>query len=807
MTPELPPLTLEPPEVRARRRERRGFIAPPAIPAEERRAIAQRWRLQLRGIDAAVRRLSPEAKRAIFLKLNHDRRLTKKDLAGTGLTFFSPPGETESLVVPRDPTKLDKLEERITKFAEGDEPGRPGGTDLATTVQAVDLGNPHDRLSDEVAADYDRLISRDHVIYEIEVASFAISSTRARREVTEIILAVHRSLGRGIHGAVYEQDVQERGARLVLWSTGSKLREFVESDVWWRKIVFFDGRPKFETFSEVYANFNIGDVTVESPAGDAETICVVDTGVSAGNPFLAPVIRTDISRSFVRGFSPTEDAKGHGSGVASLAAYYQVETAIGGVNRAAARIVSARITDDDGQFDVPFTSDDGAHAEREARLLSDVLREIVQHYAPIGIRIFVLSFQIVGHIWSKATRRSVARSAWVARTIDQLSRDYDVVFVTITGNISPAEVTELLGEAEYPHYLLRPLAKLHDPGQAALAVTVGSIAHSSTVAAASLLPIALEMEPSPFTRSGPGFGESNKPDVVERGGNLVRDPASNAVAPNLATNVLMASSRLTPALQHGQGTSFAAPRVAYHLAAVTSDLRSLGVTPTNPLLRALLAASAERSIASEVLDPDGNCMVIGYGLPDGRRATDCGENSVLLYWNGDLGADATALFRLHVPADLRSAGRGKKRIVVSVASQPPVQQWGVEEYLGVTMKFRVFRGDQSFDDIQALLQRDEDEVNAPADKNVQPNELDGLIGISRRSAGTLQRDTFEWSDHKETYSDNDYVIAVSLTPASWMRDSAVPFAVVVRIEDTTGRYQDLYARIRARVQARVRATA
>ena len=179
-------------------------------------------------------------------------------------------------------------------------------------------------------------------------------------------------LGRGVHGAVYDSDFQGRGARLVLWSTGDKLREFVESEQWWRKIVFFDARPKFETFSQVLDDFNIANVALLAPPENAQNICVIDTGIAAGNPFLEPVLQADISRSFIRGYSPTVDAVGHGSGVASLASYYQLDIAKGGDNRATARVISARITDDNGQFDTELTPDQIAAQEGDARLLSNV---------------------------------------------------------------------------------------------------------------------------------------------------------------------------------------------------------------------------------------------------------------------------------------------------------------------------------------------------------------------------------------------------------------------------------------------------
>ena len=805
MNPELPPLALSQPLIRLRRRERAGFMKPPPISASERRTIALRIHAQKRQIDQAMRLLAPEARKAVFLKLKHDRPLTKADLAGTDLVFMSAPGADESLVVTRK-EGLEKFDERIQKFGVGDEPGRPKGTELATALRTMELGDPKDRLADEVFANYEEWCAADWVIYEIEIASFASHPATQRKEVEAILMEIHAAVARGIHGNVFEADVSGRSARIVLRSSGAKFREFVEDANWWRKIVFFDARPRFETFSQILQAFNVGNVSIEGPQRDAETLCVIDTGVAALNPFLEKVLRRDLSRSFVFGCSPTADENGHGSGVASLAAYYQLEYQNGGNNRAAAFIASARIMTDDGQLDVARVEDEDQDRQQQARLLSRILREIVEHYRPQGVRIFVLAFQILGHIWSKATRRQVARNAWVARTIDQLSREYDVVFVTITGNVSPGDVGELLERAPHPKHLLHPLAKVLDPGQAALAVTTGSIASSAKVIVSPQVPIALPHQPSPFTRSGPGFGESIKPDVVERGGNLVRDPAFNSVVSNAGTNIVMASGKLTPALQNNNGTSFAAPRVAHHLAIISKDLRDLGVEPSAPLLRAILAASAERPADSEMLGADENLALLGYGLPDGFSAMDCKKHSVLLYWQGTLSADANALFKIHVPAELASSGSGRKRIVVSVATAPPVQSWGIAEYLGTEMKFRLFCGDKNAEEIEAMLQRDEDEENIAAEAGV--DDLKMKFRINRRSVGTLQRDTYEWGVHKEEFSADDYTLAVSLSAASWTKkDTPVPVAVIVRIEDTTGQCVELYARVRASIRARTAAQA
>jgi len=768
------------------------------LSSQQRRDIQYRIQTQRQEIDRRLKSLSPEQKRAVFLRIKHDRPLTQKDFAGTDLVFMSGPGATESLVVAREPG-LEKFDQRMAKFAEGDEPGRPQGTELAEKLRSLELGEPKDRLSSEVFAAYDRWVEEDWLIYEIEIVSFATHQATQQRELESIRGDLRVALGH-IHGHIFEHENSGRSCRIVLRSTGAKFRELVEDAKWWRKITYFDERPRFETFSEALENFQAGAVSIEAPPVDAETVCVVDSGVAGENPFLKPVLRRDISSSFVYGCSPTEDVRGHGSGVASLAAYYNIEYQKGGVNRAAAFIASARVMTDEGQLDTPRVEDDSDDARNQARLLSTMLRDVVSHFQPLGVRIFVLSLQIIGHIWSHAHRRQVARNAWTARTLDILSREYGVVFVTITGNVSPNEVADLLEGNSFPSHLLSPLAKVLDPGHAALAVTVGSVAQSARVIIAPHTAIAEPGQPSPFTRSGPGFGDCIKPDFVERGGNLVRDSQSGTVRANAGTNVVMASGKLTPALQHQHGTSFAAPRVAHHLAVILRNLKALGIEPSAPLLRAMLGASAARPAGSEMPNnKDGNLALLGYGQPDGFSALSCTKHSALLYWQGEMPVNHTAIFRIHVPAELAGQS-GKKRIVVSLASAPPVQPWGVAEYLGAEMKFRLFRGDCDVADVEAKMQRDVDEENVASKLDV--DDLQTELGISRRSRGTLQVDAHTWTNHETDYSTDDYTLGVALSAASWCKaGEMVPMAVVVRVEDTKGLCEVLYERVKARNRA------
>ncbi|MBK9205819.1 MAG: hypothetical protein IPL73_26055 [Candidatus Obscuribacter sp.] len=75
--------------------------------------------------------------------------------------------------------------------------------------------------------------------------------------------------------------------------------------------------------------------------------------------------------------SNPSDEYNQGSGVASLAAFQDINISRGAVNEAGSWIASARILD--------------ANNHIEGRLLSAVLRDVVEEYVKHGIRIFNLS--------------------------------------------------------------------------------------------------------------------------------------------------------------------------------------------------------------------------------------------------------------------------------------------------------------------------------------------------------------------------------------------------------------------------------
>ena len=143
-----------------------------------------------------------------------------------------------------------------------------------------------------------------------------------------------------------------------------------------------------------------------------------------------------------------------------------------------------------------------------------------------------------------------------------------------------------------------------------------------------------------------------------------------------------------------------------------------------------------------------------------------------------------------------------------------MQRWGLEKYLSTSLKWRVFRGDASRDDVIAAMSMGEvddlseptAEVTIPVEESSSPKELGFLLGINRRSKGAAQHDVAEWVVHKPEYSAHNYTLAVTAYER-WGRTTRppVPFAVVVRLEETT-RSAEIYGEVEnAFVQLEVQA--
>lgn len=804
MNNEFPPLRIPEPQVADRRPEKPRPVPIDIERLQRRQEIARRLVDQIKPLSLSLHQMSDVERRAVFFKLEHE---TPVDLAGTDLKPICDRSDHFTLAVPKG-DDLSKLISKIEGFGEGEiKKGHVVNEQLATRIVNLLRGDPKDRLSQILFEQYDQLVRQSWVICEIEMVSLETGSKKQRQELQEIRQELQRAFASGSHGNFFEHEESAGACRAVIRCSGQLFKTLVEGQEWQTRISWFDAKPQFETFHTVLKNFSVNSLGgVESPPESAPIVCIVDSGVSLGNAFLNPVSREELLKSFLR-TAPDHpyDESGHGSGVASLAAYYALNLQQGARNIGRVWVASARVLDATNQAE-------------EERLFSRILVEVVDTFVPLNIRIFNLSVNVINRKWNTEAKRTIPRRSWIARTIDRLSREKDVLFVISTGNIIRDDIRSYLANGKpYPEYFGEEETALLDPAQSALALTVGSISPTTLLVGPSgfATVIAERNQPSPFTRCGPGISREIKPEVVDFGGNYVHDPEGGQVRSNPGTDVVMASHQLTPAISHDSGSSFAAPRISHKLAMILADLQSLELEQVSaPLLKAFLVNSANWERLGQEFDqfredldrvrPNLWRNVVGYGLPDANFATDCDGHSAILFYQGTIEPNRVAYFDIPVPATLSTAEDGIKRLTVSVVHAPEVQRWGLERYLGTTLKWRMFRGDVDKEEIIAAMSIEDGDDGA--DQPERPGELSGTLRVTLRSRGCVQHDIIEWIRHQDHYSAGSYTLAVAAYQKWTRKVEPVPYAIVVRLEDTT-RTAEVYTEVQnilARIQVEAR---
>ena len=320
MNKDYPPFPLISPEIVQRRPEIRP-IPYPIETLQRRQEISAALLNQITPLSDELRQLSDEERKAIFFKLEHEVGI---DLVGTDLKRVAQLNETTTLVIPKS-SNLDKLAGKIEGFSNGEiRQGHVKNERLAIPLKQIEKGEPKDRLSPFLIENYNKLVKQAWVICEVEIFTFASGRNQQIIEIQNILTALVRAFSNGIHGTLFEQETVHRTVRAVIRCTGQLFKKLVEDDFWQTKIWYFEERPEFETFTSVLRDFNVTNLgKILSPDDSAPTVCIVDSGITIGNPFLRPVTDNSLLHSFLREAPDNpSDEHGHGFAVASLAALH-----------------------------------------------------------------------------------------------------------------------------------------------------------------------------------------------------------------------------------------------------------------------------------------------------------------------------------------------------------------------------------------------------------------------------------------------------------------------------------------------------
>jgi hypothetical protein len=393
------------------------------------------------------------------------------------------------------------------------------------------------------------------------------------------------------------------------------------------------------------------EITPRSPESGAKCICVLDTGIDKNHPLLKDVFldAVDLTRD-----NQPQDVDGHGTFVAGLAAYGELE------NRtdpsASARIISAKVL---GQDLSPYP------------YLETYVEEATNRYHEQA-SIFSLSVMYPQYC-------NFSRPTELAYVIDRLSRDNNVLFVVCTGNLQDEELSSLRS-LPYPTYLGDKCCVVYGGAESCNCITVGGVANKESDKSTAKI-----RQPSPFTRRGE-LSERGKPDIVSWAGNAERDLNTGQIKSNDKLGVV--SLGLSPSiLAYGIGTSYAAPIVANMLARLLKEYPE--ASPN--LLKALLIHFAYWPEEHHRLNASNDLKksLYGKGIPEFFKCAYSTKSCAAYVREDSVAYNEIAIIPIYVPSIMKQI-YGEKIMRVTLTYDPPVDR-GISGYSLVDLDFQLYK--------------------------------------------------------------------------------------------------------------------
>jgi subtilisin family serine protease len=711
---------------------------------------------------------------SLILKISVAGNIDEDEWRKIGLTVLSVDGD-KSVVLFANDKSLQEFRNKVEAYQGEIPPGQkaPQFAGLVAAIEAVSLLTPSDRMGPELrAAGF--MKSEDFITTDTYLLDFELYYPSTKDEADIFLYRLKQTLGSD--GAILSTYSGHQMLIARVECNGAAVRAALDLP----EVAIADIPPQPDLVMEDITEISIEELAPGNPpAGDAVVIGIIDSGVNFGHPLLSS---TEAGAVAIVPAWSASDSVGHGTSVASIAAFGDIATRAAAKNfDAQFRIASARVVDDSGRF------------PRDQPTPDLMERAITKLHADHGCRIFNIS---LGN--PKGTYKGGKPDHWAA-VLDALARELDILIIVSAGNRNDLMTSYHDGiVAAYPQYLLSAPSRIIEPATAAIALTVGAIAHGNGLEGvdeelAGVRPICGSGEPSPFTRSGPGVRGMIKPDLIDFGGNAVWDgPTGTLISGNqkeAAGIWTMHHKPIEKLFRSRSGTSFAAPNLAYKAALLLSHFPSASAN----LLRSLLAVSATIpravSLRTRGLDDKVAPMVCGYGVANADDAAASDDGRVVLFAEEELLLDHFAVFEIPIPPEFQTA-KGTREVKVALAFDPPVRHTRAD-YLGVTMGWRLLRGTSEADVFDRYRKWTKEEGKPPEFPNRLVCQTD--IGSDLRERGTLQVGAYQGKKDISRYGDK-YYLAVWCSrrwaPAT-IETQRYALTVQLRHENVTTLYQAL----------------
>ncbi len=718
----------------------------------------------------------------MIFSIKLDGHVDENDFSRSGLVLLGE--EPENKVVLFSPDQLGEFSKRLGLYGKevaGERKGPHYGW-IASLTKEIQLWGREQRIGRKLSRiDWAK---EQSLILDVELWSYG-SLEDQRNRLEEL-----RNFVQNNGGALLDDYVTPYISIARVKSTGDLLNQLLEIGT----VQTIDLPPQPGPRLEDIFSLSIQELPgLLPPEEGSPGVCVLDTGIIAGHPLLAPAVG-DV-RAIPSRFGDGADDHGHGTRIAGLIIYGDLRNIVAdGVPRPEAYVYSIKVTNKQNRFD-------------DERLIVNQMHEaITKINDEYGCRVFNISLGDPEQVY-----REGKPSPW-AYILDVLARERDIVIVVSTGNYDAP--TSVRGEkanqfrTSYPNYLLHDEARIIEPATAANVITVGSLNgydESYFVAGNPNDPgyriLGPSSFPSPFSRTGPGMNGAIKPEVVDIGGSYIWSRYADGFANDRNLQVVSTNHDLLQGLFTSDiGTSYSAAKVTNLASRILKAYPGISAN----LVRALIATAS--SIPADLLGAISvkeALSLVGYGKPDLVRALYSSESRVTMFAEDDIGIDNLHLYSIPVPDEFKATG-GKRQVSISLAFDPPVRHTRLD-YLGFTMEFHLFRGLTPQRIVDYFSQRPKD---FKPDDIPQRYHCTTYPGVRVRGKGTLQKGIFNISRDSALldYQGSELQLLIKCK-SGWATEADYPrqkYAIAVTLEQLSQQIP-IYQQVRQQLQQEVRA--